>query len=319
MSLSETAGGGFSAESLIMFILSMNLRAVLALLKETFSEWYGDNAPRLGAALAYYTVFSLSPLLIIVIAFAGLVFGREAAQGQIVAQMQGLIGEESARAIQAMIESARKPSSGIIATVIGILTLLVGATGVFGELHDALNTIWEVKPKSGLGLMAIIRDRFLSFAMVLGIGFLLLVSLAVSAGLAALGKFMDGMLPGAIYIGEIVNFIISFGVIMLLFAMVYRILPDIEIAWSDVWIGAAFTSLLFTIGKFLIGLYLGRSSVASAYGAASSLAIILIWVYYSAQIFLFGAEFTQVYAKKYGSHSVAGQHAFPGGQKAHAH
>jgi membrane protein len=319
LSLSQPAAGGFSAESRIVLVLTMNLRAVLALLKETFSKWYGDNAPRLGAALAYYTVFSLSPLLVIVIAFAGLVFGREAAQGEIVAQLQGLIGEESAKAIQAMIESAHKPTSGMIATVIGVLTLLIGATGVFAELHDALNTIWEVKPKSGLGLMGLIRDRFLSFAMVLGIGFLLLVSLAISAGLAALGKLMDGMLPAAIHFGEIVNFIISFGVIMLLFAMIYRILPDIEIAWSDVWIGAAFTSLLFTIGKLLIGFYLGRSSVASAYGAASSLAIILIWVYYSAQIFLFGAEFTQVYAKQYGSQSVGSRHGLPGSQEAPVH
>jgi len=294
----------------------MNLRVVLALLKETFSKWYGDNAPRLGAALAYYTVFSLSPLLVIVIAFAGLVFGREAAQGEIVAQLQGLIGEESARAIQAMIESAHKPSSGMIATVIGILTLLIGATGVFAELHDALNGIWGVEPKSGLGLMGVVRDRFLSFAMVLGVGFLLLVSLALSAGLAALGKLMGGMLPTPIFVGGIVNLFVPFMVITLLFAMIYRILPDIEIAWSDVWIGAAFTSLLFTIGKFLIGFYLGRSSVASAYGAASSLAIILIWVYYSAQIFLFGAEFTRVYAKKYGSQSETSQHGFADSQQA---
>jgi membrane protein len=297
----------------------MNLRVVSALLKETFFEWYGDNAPRLGAALAYYTVFSLSPLLIIVIAFAGLVFGREAAQGEIVAQLQGLIGEGSAKAIQAMIESAHKPTSGMVATVVGVLTLLIGATGVFTELHDALNTIWEVKPKPGLGLMGLIRDRFLSFAMVLGIGFLLLVSLAISAGLAALGKLMDGMVSTPIYVGQIVNLLVAFVVVMLLFAMIYRILPDIEIAWSDVWIGAAFTSVLFTIGKVLIGFYLGRSSVASAYGAASSLAIILIWVYYSAQIFLFGAEFTQVYAKNYGSQSVGSQHALPGSQEAQVH
>jgi membrane protein len=315
LSLAETAAGGFSVESGIVLVHTMNLRAVLALFKVTFSEWYGDNAPRLGAALAYYTVFSLSPLLIIVIAFAGLVFEREAAQGEIVTQLQGLIGEESAKAVQAMIENAYKPSSGVIATLISILTLLIGATGVFAELHDALNTIWEVKPKSGLGLMGLIRDRFLSFAMVLGIGFLLLVSLAISAGLAALGKLMGGMVPTPIYVGQILNLFGAFVVIMLLFAMIYRILPDIEIAWSDVWIGAAFTSVLFTIGKFLIGFYLGRSSVASAYGAASSLAIILIWVYYSAQIFLFGAEFTQVYAKKYGSQSMGSQHGLPGGQE----
>jgi membrane protein len=282
----------------------MNLKSYLPLLKAAFSEWLEDNSPRMGAALAYYTVFSLSPLLIIVIAVAGLVFGQEAAQGQVVAQLQGLLGQDTAKAIQEMIKNADKPSSGIIGSLAGLITLLVGATGLFGELHDALNTIWEVPPKEGRGLVGLIKDRFLSFTMVLGIGFLLLVSLTVSAALAAFGQFLNSILPSLTAVGHVLNFVVSFGVVTLLFAMIYKYLPDVEIAWNDVWTGAAATALLFTVGKFLIGFYLGNSGVASAYGAASSLAVLLVWVYYSAQIFLFGAEFTHVYAGKKGSQLV---------------
>lgn len=274
------------------------------LLKHTFFKWLEDKAPRLGAALAYYTMFSLSPVLIITIAIAGLVFGQKASQGQIVAQIQGLVGEEGAKAIQAMIENARRPASGTIASLLGLITLLIGATGLFGELQDALNTIWHVRPSSGRGLLGIIKDRFLSFTMVLGVGFLLLVSLMISAGLAAMGRFVGGMLSRWAFLGQLANFLVSFVVITVLLAMLFKYLPDIQIAWNDVWIGAAATALLFSVGKFLIGFYLGRSSVASAYGAASSLAIILIWVYYSAQIFLFGAEFTQIYAKHRGVASL---------------
>lgn len=205
-----------------------------------------------------------------------------------------------------MIRSAYKPSSSVIATIIGIATLLFGATGAFVDLQEALNTIWSATSKSGhSGIIGMIKERFLSFGMILGIAFLLLVSLVVSAGLSALGKFLSDLLPGFTHILQVVNFIISFGFITVLFAMIYKLLPDIKIAWSDVWIGAAVTSLLFTIGKFLIGLYLGRSSIASPYGAAGSLVIILVWVYYSAQILFFGAEFTQIYANKYGSLSHA--------------
>jgi membrane protein len=279
----------------------IDLRLGWTLLKASFSEWLEDKAPRLGAALAYYTAFSLSPLLIIVIAVAGLAFGQEAAEGQIIAQMESLVGEDGAKAIAAMIQNARKPSSGIIAGVVGLATLLIGATGVFGELRDALNTIWEVQPKPSRGLIGLLKDRFLSFTMVLGVGFLLLVSLSVNAGLAAMGSFLGGMLPGLAVLGQIVNFVVSFSVIGLLFAMIYRYLPDLKIPWRHVWIGAVLTAVLFEIGKFLIGFYLGNSSVTSAYGAASSLAIILIWIYYSAQIFLLGAEFTQVYAKHHES------------------
>jgi membrane protein len=279
----------------------MTAKAIVTLLKETYTEWSNDKALRLGAALAYYTIFSIAPLLIIFIAIAGLAFGREAAQGRIVAQIQGLIGAEGATAVQTLIEAARKPTSGIIATIIGVGTLLLGATGVVGELQDALNTIWEVPPRPWRGVLSVIKDRFVSFTMMLGIGFLLLVSLIVSAAVAAMDKFWADLMPGFELALHALNFLISFGVITLLLAMIYRILPDVEIAWSDVWIGAAATSLLFTIGKFLIGLYLGKTSLASAYGAAGSLVIILVWVYYSTQILFFGAEFTQVYANRYGS------------------
>jgi membrane protein len=232
---------------------------------------------------------------------AGLVFGKEAAQGQIVGQIQGLVGEQGAKAIQAMIENGRKPSSGIAASLVGLAMLLIGASGVLGELHDALNTIWKVRSESRNGLIGIIKDRFLSFTMVLGTGFLMLVSLVASAALAAVGHFLGGMLPSLALLGEVLNFLVSFGIITLLFAMIYKYLPDLSIPWNDVWIGAAITALLFTVGKFLIGFYLSTSAVTSAYGAASSLAITLIWIYYSAQIFFFGAEFTQVYSKRHGS------------------
>ncbi|GAB62220.1 ribonuclease [Candidatus Jettenia caeni] len=271
------------------------------LLKNTYLEWNEDKASRLAAALAYYTIFSLAPLLIMVIAIAGFIFGQEAAQGEIVNQMKGLIGEAGAHAVERMIMSARNTSSGIIATIFALVTLFLGATFVFGQLRDALNTIWEITPKPMSGVIGFMKDRVISFAMILAIGFLLLISLVMSAALSAFSGLLNEIFPKLSFIMHSVNFIVSFGITTLLFAMIYKILPDVKIAWSDVWLGAAITSMLFTVGKFLIGLYLGKSSVSSAYGAASSLVIILIWVYYSAQIFLFGAEFTQVYANTYGS------------------
>ena len=276
-------------------------RAWWALLKETFTQWGDDRVPRLGAALAYYTVFSIVPLLVIIIAMVGLVFGQEAAQSYILEQIKGLVGEQSAEAIKEMIERANKPSQGMLATVIAIATLLLGASGLFGQLQDALNTIWGVEAKQGRGIWGIIKDRFLSFMAVLGTGFLLLVSLVLSAVLSAMGKLFEAWLPGPEIILQILNFAVSFAVITGLFAMMFKILPDANIAWRDVGVGAAMTALLFTIGKFLIGLYLGKSDVGSAYGAAGSLVILLVWVYYSTQILLFGAEFTQVYATRYGS------------------
>ncbi|HEX3035366.1 MAG TPA: YihY/virulence factor BrkB family protein [Thermodesulfobacteriota bacterium] len=280
---------------------NIDLKTIWVLLKDTYLEWSEDKAPRLGAALAYYTLFSIAPLLIIVIAIVGFVFGQQAVQGEIVDQIGGWVGEGSAKAIQTMIESAREPTSGIVATVVGVLTLLFGATGVFSQLKDALNTVWDVTEKPRGSIMGFIIDRLLAFLMVLVIGFLLLIFLALSAGISALSNYINALIPGFSYVLQVLNFVISFAAITLLFAVIYRVLPDTNIAWGDVWIGAAVTSLLFTIGKTLIGFYLGHVSAGSAYGAAGSLVVLLIWIYYSAQIFFFGAEFTQVYARKYGS------------------
>jgi membrane protein len=287
----------------------MKFRDLADLLKATWNDWSEDKAARLAAALAYYTVVALAPLLVILIAIVGLAFGREAAQGQIVSQIGSLVGEENGEAIQGIIANASRPKTGIIATVIGIATLLFGASGVFGALQDGLNTIWEVKPKPGRGLLGILKDRFVSVTMVFGVGFLLLVSLAISAGLAVMGEYLTGLLPLPEIVLQSLNFVISLAVITLLFAMIFKVLPDAEIAWGDVWVGAAITALLFTIGKLLIGLYLGKSGVGSAYGAAGAMVVILIWVYYSAQILFLGAEFTQVYANKYGSHIKPDKHA----------
>lgn len=268
------------------------------LIRETFSEWKKDKVSRLSAALAYYTIFSLAPLLIITIAVIGFFFGPEAARGEIVGQIQGMVGREGAAAIETMIENAAlKKESGTWATVLGIVLLGYGASGVFSQLQDALNTIWEVKPKAGRGVLRTIRERFLSFAMVLVIAFLLLVSLAVSAAISAMTDRMTG---GGSFLGPLVDFVLSLGVVTVLIAMLFRTLPDVKLEWRDVWFGAAITAALFTIGKIGIGLYLGRSSVTSVYGAAGSLVVLLVWVYYSAQIVLIGAEFTQVQARREG-------------------
>lgn len=289
----------------------MSIKTILALLKETFAEWNNDKASRLAAALAYYTIFSLAPLLIIAIAIAGAVFGEEAARGEIVGQIQGLVGFEGAQFIQTAIENASKPQTGKIASIISVVVLLFGASGLFAQLQDALNTIWEVQPKPNRGLWGIIRDRFLSFTMVLGVGFLLLVSLLVSATLAAVVTFFGHLLPGVSFLLQLTNFILSFAVTTVLFGLIYKVLPDVKITWSDVWIGAIITSVLFSIGKYLLGLYLGNSSFGSTYGAAGSVVIILAWVNYAAQILFFGAEFTQVYARKFGSKIVPDRNAVP--------
>jgi membrane protein len=279
----------------------MNFKAIWKLLSATYTKWTEDHAQGLGAALAFYTMFALAPLLLIVIAIAGLVFGQEAAEGQIIGQIQGLVGEDSAKAIQSMIEEARKPASGIIATVLAIVMLLLGATGVFAQLQEALNTIWRVEEQPGEGIWKTLKNRFISLMAVLGTGFLLLISLVISAGLSAVGTTVEHSLPVPEFLLQIINFVMSFAIITLLFAMIYKLLPDISIQWGDVWIGAIITSLFFTIGKFLIGVYLGKSDVGIAYGPAGSLVVILIWVYYASQIFLFGAEFTAVYAESRGT------------------
>jgi membrane protein len=278
------------------------MNRMLSLLKGTFQEWREDNATRLAAALAYYTTFSLAPLLVLVIAIAGLVGGRDAAQNQAMGQVQDLLGTEGRQFVQDMIASASKPSTGALATVLGTATLLFGALGAFGELQNSLNAIWEVRPQPARNLLEGIKrfivGRILSFTLVMGIGFLLLASLVVSAALSALGEYIGGLNLFSEWWLQVVNFLISLVVITLLFAMIFKFLPEVKIAWRDVWLGAAVTSVLFNLGKLLIGFYLGRSQVANTFGAAGSLAIILIWIYYSAQILFLGAEFAQVYAKQ---------------------
>ena len=273
------------------------------MIKAAVKAWVDDYAPSMGAALAYYTLFSLAPLLIIVIAVSGMVFGQEAAQGEIVVQLRGIMGEEGAVAVQGILKAAREPAQGIVATIVGIVVLLLGATAVFGELQSALDRIWRVPAPDGeSGIWHLLRTRLLSFGLVLGLGFLLVVSLVVSAALAALGKWWGGWFEGWDVVLEILNFAVSFGIFTLLFAMIYKIMPRARISWRDVWTGAAVTALLFTVGKVLIGLYLGKSGLASGFGAAGSLVVLLAWVYYSAQIFLFGAEYSWVYANRCGSH-----------------
>jgi membrane protein len=275
-----------------------------------------DKAPRLGAALAYYSAFSLAPLLVLLIAITGFVFGRDAVQGHLSEQVQSLVGSEGAKAVETMVASASQPAAGTLASIVGVIMLLVGAGGLFGELQDALNTVWEVQPKPGRGILGAIRDRFLSFTMILGSAFLLLVSLAISAALSALGGLFGAW--SASVVGQIIYVLVSFGVVTLLFAMIYRFLPDATVSWRDVWLGAAITAVLFTIGKFLIGLYLGVAGTESAYGAAGSFAVLLIWLYYSTQIFLFGAELTKAYADRYGARIVPKPNAEPVTEQARA-
>ena len=253
----------------------MDAKNFWGLFKDAGSHWMEHKAPRLGAALAYYTAFSLAPLLIIVIAIAGFIFGREAATGQISGQIENVVGEDGGKAVEIMVASASHRASGVFATLVGVVMLFVGALGLFAQLQDALNTVWEVQPKPGRGVLAFFRERLLSLSMVLGTAFLLLVSLVVSAALAALGSVL-GEQRGTV-IGHILNTGVSLVVITLLFAMIYRFLPDAKIAWRHVWFGAVFTTLLFIAGKFLIGLYLGKTGTASTFGAAGSLAALLIW------------------------------------------
>jgi len=281
-------------------------------LKDTVVQWMEDQPFQLAAALSYYTLFSLAPLLVIVISIAGFAFGRDAAQNRIVETIQSLVGRESAAAIQAIIQNASsKPDSGFLSTMLGLIILLVGAGGVVGQLQTSLNTIWGVTPKAGRDIWGFVRQRFISFGLVLGIGFLLLVSLAVSALLTGLSRFIGDLFGASAFVAHAFDFVVSLIFVTALFAMIYKILPDVNIEWRDVWIGAALTSFLFSIGKIIIGMYLGSTGVTSPYGAAGSLITILLWVYYSSLIFFLGAEFTQVYACEYGSGIVAAKHAEP--------
>ena len=271
------------------------------LLKAAFDGWWADRAMSLGASIAFFTVFSLAPMLLAAIAVAGLVFGREAAQGAIVAELGGLVGETGAKAIEAMIASASNIGSGVIGTMVGIITFVLVSTGAFVELQDDLNLIWKVKPRESSGVTVFLRTRILSLALVVGIGFLLLVSLILDAGLTALGSYLEAGFSGASVILQILNSAAAFAVAVLLFAMIFKILPDVDLTWRDVGTGAVITGVLFTVGKFLIGLYLGMSTIASSFGAAASIITILLWVYYSSLILLYGAEFTKVYAESHGS------------------
>ncbi|HEX3235457.1 MAG TPA: YihY/virulence factor BrkB family protein [Gemmatimonadales bacterium] len=277
-------------------------------MRHALAGWWDDNVPRLGASLAYYTLFALAPILLVAIAMAGLVFGPEAVRGEIVGQIQGLVGRSGAEAIQAMLEGAAKRSSSTLATVIGMVTLFLGSTGVFLELQTALDAIWRVKPKPSAGIRQLLLPRVISFALVVGVGFLLLVSLLVSAALAALDQYMGHAFPALAVVWQAANVLVSLGVVTLLFAMVYKVLPDVDLRWRDVWIGGLVTAGLFSIGKQVIGLYLGQSTTASSYGAAGSVIVLLLWVYYSAQIVLLGAEFTRFYVERFGGRPPA-EHA----------
>jgi membrane protein len=277
------------------------MKNIWSLIKQTVSSWLEDYAPSMGAAIAFYTMFSIGPLIFIVIAVAGMVFGEEAARGEIFAQLQGLIGEKSAAGVEEMVEAADDPERGPIGAAIGVVALVIGATTVFAELQSALDRIWRAPARETGGIWRLLRARFLSFGLVLGIGFLLIASLIVSAALAAFGRWWAPLFGGWEVLAQVANFAVSFSLITAAFAMIYKYMPRVHIAWRDVWIGAAVTALLFTIGKFAIGLYIGKTEIASAYGAAGALAVLLIWVYYSAAIFLMGAEFTWVYAHAHGS------------------
>jgi len=279
------------------------VRSVMDLLNKAGTAWLVDNAPRLGAALAFYTLFSIAPVLIVAVSVAGLAFGRTAAQGEIVRQFQGLMGTQGAEAVESIIQSTNRPALGVFATLLALLAILIGASGAFNELQDALNIIWRVDRSTKNVWTVNIKQRFLSLGLVVATGFLLLASLVLTAALSAAEKLFSNLLPISILFLESIHIVLSFVVVTVLFALILKFIPDAKIPWNDVWIGAAVASLLFTAGKVLIGVYLGHSALASAYGAAASLAIFLIWTYYSAQILLFGAELTHVYALKYGSRS----------------
>ncbi len=280
----------------------MTLRELGGLMKAAAAGWVADYAQSMGAALAYYTMFSIAPLLLIVISIAGLVFGEDAARGEIFGQLQELLGAPGAMAVQGLLQSVRQPTESVPATIFGVAVLLVGATSVFGELQDALDRIWRAPVRDRTsGLWSLLRARLLSFGMILGIGFLLMVSLVASAAISAIRKWWRPVFSDWTGIASVVELASSFALITIVFAMIYKTMPRVSIAWKDVWIGAAVTSVLFTVGKFGIGLYIGRSGIASGFGAAASLVVLLVWVYYSAQVFLFGAEFTWAYAHRFGS------------------
>ncbi|HEX3681852.1 MAG TPA: YihY/virulence factor BrkB family protein [Bryobacteraceae bacterium] len=274
----------------------MSIKTWISLAKQTFNKWSEHQAPRLGASVAFYSLLSFAPLLVLIAAMTALVFDRHTTQNALMEQARQMIGDRGADTVKSLLENAQKPSSGIFASAVAFVTLLFGASGVFSELRDALNTIWDAEPKQESGWRGMLKQKLFSFGMVLSVGFLLLVSLILSAGLAVIGKFFGQLVPMPVPILEGINFLVSLVVITFLFALLFKFVPARTISWRDVRVGAILTALLFTVGKFLLGLYLGKAGVGSAYGAAGSLVAVIVWVYYSAQIFFFGAEFTRVYA-----------------------
>lgn len=278
----------------------MRISEIWATLKETVNDWLSDNASRLAAALAYYSLLSLAPLLVIAVAVAGFFVGPEAARGRIAGELGTIVGADAAKGIELVAASAQSPSAGLVSTIVGVVTLFIGASGVFGELQASLNTVWGVTPRESRGIWGEIKARFWSFTMVLGVAFLLLVSLVLSAALTAVGGVLGGALPGGAVLWQILNFALSLGVVTVLFALIFKVIPDAEVHWYDVWLGAAFTAVLFTIGKLLLGLYLGKATVGSSYGAAGSIVALVVWVYYAAQILFLGAEFAKVQARRRG-------------------
>lgn len=287
----------------------MNLRKIVRLLRETFKEWQEDNASRIAAALAYYAVFSISPLLVIAIAIAGTFFGQDAAQAQIAQKITDLVGEDGVQPVLMALNNMNQPKIRGLASLISIGVLLIGASGFFAQLQDALNTVWKVKPQPGQGIWIFIRKRVASFVMVLAMGFLLILSLVLSAVVGALSKYKVDSLPGSTILWENLDLIISLGLMTFIFGLMFKYVPDAKIVWKDVFVGAVITAILFLFGKFLLGVYLSKGSLGSAYGAAGSLIVLLAWIYYSAQIILLGAEFTQVYTRMYGSKIKPSKHS----------
>ncbi|MFL6465538.1 MAG: YihY/virulence factor BrkB family protein, partial [Bryobacteraceae bacterium] len=284
----------------------MSVKQAISLAKQTYSKWSEHQAPRLGASVAFYSVLSFAPLLVLLTAVIALIFGQQSAQGALINEARQLIGDRGAETAESLLKNAQKPSSGIFASVVAFATLLFGASGVFTELQDALNVIWESTAQNAAGVMGMIRQRLFSFGMVLSIGFLLLVSLLLSTGLTYIGHSFGELVPMPPFILQAINFVVSFAVITVLFGLMFKYVPTAKVSWRDVGIGAVGTALLFTIGKQLLGLYLGKASVGSTYGAAGSLVAVIVWIYYSAQIFFFGAEFTHIYAQAHGAEANAG-------------
>jgi membrane protein len=289
----------------------MSFRDTWGILKKAGQEWLNDDAMRLSAAIAFYTILSIAPLILIAVAIAGAVFGQDAATGAITDELRAMLGDAGAEVAKTALANADRPAAGTFATIFGVAMLLFGASGVFRELQATMNIVWNVKPKPGRGVWGFIRDRFLSFGMVLVVGFLLLVSLIISTGLAAMGKYVAGLAPGVPVLMQVANFVIGFAVVTVLFALVFKFLPDAKVAWRDVWFGAAVTAVLFTVGKYAIGMYLGRAGVGTPFGAAGSLVAFVVWVYYSGLIVLFGAELTQVTAEFAGRKIEPTENAMP--------